>query len=166
MEDFISAYKAIEARLYDWTVNLFTNHNDLDRINSIYYYTNTEALVNRIIVSNPELGKEICLWATKWSHLNDSSENKIGLHYISKLTVNNKEVLDSLKKYQKRTIPLVSQKRTIIPYIKEYLPISCLKSIWIGPNTDQTLFRQGLDDFLKNRNLNIKIHKSRIPYRG
>lgn len=50
---------------------------------SVYYYTDVKALFNGIIIDNPkEKGEDICLWATKWSHLNDPTEIKSGLDLI------------------------------------------------------------------------------------
>lgn len=57
----------------------FFSQNKLSRCKSIYHYTDLNALINGIIVPKPEEGKEICLWATRCTHMNDKKELKEGL---------------------------------------------------------------------------------------
>ena len=63
---------------------------------SVYYYTDLNALLNGIIVEHPKDGKEICLWATKWSHLNDTTENISGLNIIKDAVPN--DVFENFEK--------------------------------------------------------------------
>ena len=53
---------------------------------SVYCYTDIDALLNGIIVNSPKENKEICLWATKWSHFNDPSELKAGLELFTQVS--------------------------------------------------------------------------------
>lgn len=57
----------------------FFYQEKLSRCKSIYHYTDLSALINGIIVQEPEEGKEICLWATRCTHMNDKKELKEGL---------------------------------------------------------------------------------------
>lgn len=45
----------------------------------LYYYTDMNALINGIFKYNDR----ICLWASRWSHLNDPQEVKIGLEELA-----------------------------------------------------------------------------------
>lgn len=51
----------------------------------LYYYTDTNTFINGIIRKEQEVGREICLWASRWSHLNDPSENTIGYDLMRKI---------------------------------------------------------------------------------
>lgn len=57
--------------------NTFFKYKDLENINELYYYTDTSTLLNGIL--RP---KEICLWASRWSHLNDTQELSCGIEAI------------------------------------------------------------------------------------
>lgn len=51
----------------------------------LYYYTDIDALLNGIIPNNPQENEEICLWATRCTHLNDKNELKEGLEQLNKI---------------------------------------------------------------------------------
>lgn len=54
--------------------------------NIIYQYTNIEALFNGIIVKEPKRkGEEICLWASNYLYMNDTSEIAAGQEYVNKI---------------------------------------------------------------------------------
>ena len=46
----------------------------ISTIDHIYYYTSLDTLINGILVDKPTANQEVCLWATRWSHMNDSQE--------------------------------------------------------------------------------------------
>ena len=50
-----------------------------DTQKELYYYTDMNALVNGIF----KYDDKICLWASRWSHLNDPQEVKIGLEELA-----------------------------------------------------------------------------------
>ena len=54
----------------------------------------------------------------------------------------------------------------LVPYIKEYLPKSCLKSVWLGPTADKELSLDALRSYLESRNIEAEVNCSQIPYRG
>ncbi|MBQ4126552.1 MAG: hypothetical protein IJD72_01100, partial [Alistipes sp.] len=51
----------------------------------LYYYTDIDALLNGIIVKDPKENKEICLWATRCTHLNDKNELMEGIEQMKKI---------------------------------------------------------------------------------
>lgn len=51
----------------------------LSKCKFIYHYTDLSVLINGIIVPEPKKDKEICLWATRCTHMNDKRELKEGL---------------------------------------------------------------------------------------
>lgn len=278
-------YDSIKGKLSHWTTMVFNEFDGLQKLDSLYYYTDMNALVNGIIVPEPEENREICLWATKWSHLNDSQENYIALDMLKEAFKNNKEVYDAfvklsgdnhsislskerdslpmwsmygaqgagimlefdvselLKKYGVRLMPCVyydteyfesvcnkffglelddefkcmsNEKKelamiiltimfvgtlkssafkyeneirivgigntyfydsirseqfrvkngVLIPYIKEYLPKSCLKAVWLGPTVDKDLLLDALRSYLDRNNIEVEVKCSEIPYRG
>ena len=63
--------------------NLFGGLVSSINSSSVYYYTDINAFLNGIIVNSTKENKEICLWATKWSHFNDPSELKVGLELFT-----------------------------------------------------------------------------------
>ena len=85
-------FNSIKDKLSHWTSSVFNEFYGLQKLGSLYYYTDMNALVNGIIVPEPEVNREICLWATKWSHLNDSQENYIALDMLKDVFKNNLEV--------------------------------------------------------------------------
>lgn len=50
-----------------------------DTQKELYYYTDMNALINGIFKYNDR----ICLWASRWSHLNDPQEVKVGLEELA-----------------------------------------------------------------------------------
>lgn len=282
--DLLEVYKSIEGRLFQWVCNVFSEFGKLQNATSLYYYTDMNALINGIIVPNPEVGKEICLWATKWSHLNDKEEIIAGLRQLKKilpndvvglfqqLTANNHSISFSLEKdflpmwsmygrngggvmlefdvkglldlYGEKLMPCVyehtlyseevlqklrsmeygddfvslSDKQKVLataiigqmflgvfknssfkyerevrivaignphgyeskvrmekyrvrdgvltPYLEEFIPKSCLKTIWLGPTVDKKLSRETLQAFLNSRNVKVDVKCSKIPFRG
>lgn len=58
---------------------LFSRWDNLMSMDELCYYTDTNTFLNGIIRDEQPKGEEICLWASRWSHLNDPSENQIGI---------------------------------------------------------------------------------------
>lgn len=56
--------------------------NNLDTEKIIYHYTSLDALLNGIIVKEPVMFNEICMWATHSYFLNDKSEIKYSSELI------------------------------------------------------------------------------------
>lgn len=282
-EDFTIDFNKIKDKLYNWTSMVFTRFQELQKVKSLYYYTDMNALVNGIIVPSPEANKEICLWATKWSHLNDKEENQaalnvlhealnddafnsfvvlsegnhsisfskeqdslpmwsmyggrgggimlefdvqkllsiygvrlmpcvylntddynsvcanlFGFHFddafehlsqhqkvlaVSILTqmfigvaknpafhyenevrivgIGNKYFYDTLRQEKFRV-----KNGVLIPYIKEFLPKTCLKAVWLGPTMDKGLSQKTLRAFLDSHQISAEVKCSSIPYRG
>ena len=92
-------------------INKNTGNNLIDYIQSVvsvpnnvkivYQYTNIEALFNGIIVKNPILNKEICLWASNCEYMNDPDEVRTGRKFIDKafkLSLDKKRVSSSENK--------------------------------------------------------------------
>ncbi len=62
----------------------------------IYHYTTLDAVLGGLIRSNPDSGKEICLWASNTLYLNDTSETQIGFKELSEIRkYSNEQLLDS-----------------------------------------------------------------------
>lgn len=281
--EILANYKSIEKYIFGWASSVFTEFNEFQKTKTVYYYTDMNALVNGIIVPNPEANKEICLWATKWSHLNDKEENQAALNVLQEalnddvfnsfviLSDDNHSVSFSkeqdslpmwsmygshgggvmlefdvqklLKIYGARLMPCVylntdyynsvcanlfefhfddtfehlSQHQKVlavsiltqmfigvtknpafhyenevrivgignkyfydtvrqeefrvkngvlIPYIKEFLPKTCLKAVWLGPSMDKVLSQKTLRAFLDSHQIGAEVKCSSIPYRG
>lgn len=80
----------------------FFYQEKLSRCKSIYHYTDLSALINGIIVQEPKEGKEICLWATRCTHMNDKKELKEGLQsaihsLLESFECKNEETIDAVK---------------------------------------------------------------------
>lgn len=263
----------------------FTERKPLYKEKMVYYYTDIDALLNGIIVDEPKQDEEICLWATRCTHLNDKKELVEGVNKLKRLigpTAIDKLRKDSRKghslsfsrkrdslpmwsmygkngtgvmlalntdvlvdKYGNRFQPCIytgtkydtkvfsimknrkwgdkyskatpnmkllaivcmclqyimllkngafeyenecrvigigapcfaSEKEreifyrnknfAITPYIKEYLPKTALKEIWLGPNNNPKLSKETLEEFLKSKGLtNVKVRTSKVPYSG
>lgn len=56
-----------------------------ENLSTLYQYTSIEALLNGIIVNNPNEGKEICLWASNCEYMNDPDEVKMGRKFAEKI---------------------------------------------------------------------------------
>lgn len=72
-----------------------------NNVKIVYQYTNIEALFNGIIVKNPILNKEICLWASNCEYMNDPDEVRTGRKFIDKafkLSLDKKRVSSSENK--------------------------------------------------------------------
>lgn len=54
----------------------------------------------------------------------------------------------------------------LVPYIKEYLPKSCLKAVWLGPTADKDLSLDALRSYLDRHNIEVEVKCSETPYRG
>lgn len=54
-------------------------------VDSWYHYTSLDAIINGIIVRNPEPQKEICLWATHSQYMNDPLEFSMGVSLIDSM---------------------------------------------------------------------------------
>ena len=51
----------------------------------LYHYTSIEALINGIVVKNPNVGEEICLRATHNRYMNDPTEFEKGITLLNNL---------------------------------------------------------------------------------
>ena len=51
-------------------------------------------------------------------------------------------------------------------YIKEFLPKTCLKAVWLGPSMDKVLSQKTLRAFLDSHQIGAEVKCSSIPYRG
>lgn len=285
-DDPNEVFNSISPKLTKWITLLFYDFKKLQGERNLYYYTDMQALVNGIIVPSPEKNREICLWATKYSHLNDEQENEAGLNLLCEMLGNNSSVMKLyrqssdhnhsisfsrkgdylpmwsmsgaqgggimlefdiqalLKQYWIRLMPCVylgtdycskvskkissldidddfkqlddRQKNVailmfaqmfisvvknsafsyedevriveignpsfpdgiereecyrvkngiLIPFMKEYLPKSCLKAVWLGPTANKELSMSTLQSFLESRNIVVTVKCSSIPYRG
>ena len=54
-------FNSIKDKLSHWTSSVFNEFYGLQKLGSLYYYTDMNALVNGIIVPEPEVNREICL---------------------------------------------------------------------------------------------------------
>ena len=82
---------------------LFYKYSILKNDEDVFHYTNIDAVINGIIVENPEKDKEILLKATRWTHLNDKNELKSGLELIGGESERLSFLSDGLKQYHKKT---------------------------------------------------------------
>lgn len=64
---------------------VFYKWNDLSSQKELFYYIDTNAFINGVLSEVNVFDKGICLWASRWSHLNDSSENLIGFNLMKKM---------------------------------------------------------------------------------
>ena len=54
-----------------------------------------------------------------------------------------------------------------IPYVKEYFSKDFLKSVWLGPSTqDKVLSQKTIMSFLKSRGFDVDVVCSPIPFRS
>lgn len=53
-------FNSIKDKLRHWTSSVFNEFYGLQKLGSLYYYTDMNALVNGIIVPKPEVNREIC----------------------------------------------------------------------------------------------------------
>lgn len=61
---------------------LFYKYQSLSSKPILYHYTSLNALVDGIIVDKPNSGEEICLWVSRYTHLNDPTEIENGISSI------------------------------------------------------------------------------------
>lgn len=79
--DIIKEIESIpKEEIYQLLVNTFFKYRDLANTDELYYYTDTSTLISGILRS-----KAICLWASRWSHLNDSQELINGIEAIENI---------------------------------------------------------------------------------
>ena len=53
-----------------------------------------------------------------------------------------------------------------IPYVKEYFSKDFLKSVWLGPSTqNKVLSKETIQSFLKSRGFDVDVVCSPIPFR-
>ena len=62
--------------------NTFYEFNNLRNQPEMCYYTDMATFLNGIVVNKPEPNKEICLWASRYSYLNDEEELRNGLERL------------------------------------------------------------------------------------
>lgn len=63
-----------EETFYEW--------KRLLNVNYLYYYCSTDVFLNGIVVNNPSPQKELCLWASRYSYMNDKEELQCGIRRI------------------------------------------------------------------------------------
>ena len=62
--------------------DVFYKFKDLKDQQEVFYYTDVSTLINGIIVEKPKQDNEICLWASRYSFMNDSEELSLGMKKI------------------------------------------------------------------------------------
>lgn len=62
---------------FNYMKKTFFKFKELMNVEELYYYTDTSALINGILRPN-----EVCLWASRWSYLNDTKEILNGIEEI------------------------------------------------------------------------------------
>lgn len=65
--------------------SLFSHWDSLLKTDELYYYTDVNTFINGIVTREQNKDKELCLWATRWSHLNDPTENQIGIKLMEEM---------------------------------------------------------------------------------
>ena len=63
-----------EETFYEW--------KRLLNVKYLYYYCSTDVFLNGIVVNNPSPQKELCLWASRYSYMNDKEELQCGIRRI------------------------------------------------------------------------------------
>ncbi len=71
--------------LFEIAGNTFYEFKSLQSQHEVYYYTDMSTFLNGIVVNKPEPNKEICLWASRYSYLNDEEELQNGLERLKLL---------------------------------------------------------------------------------
>lgn len=74
----IEILKSIEKILY----LCFYKSKELKKCELVYYYADIDALLNGIIAPSPDKDKELCLWATRCTHMNDKREMREGIESL------------------------------------------------------------------------------------
>lgn len=76
-------------------------------VEHLYHYTSIEALINGIVVKNPNDGEELCLRATHNKYMNDPKEFEVGVDMLKNISlglenygVDVKKILDILEGYK------------------------------------------------------------------
>lgn len=86
---------------------LFYKYKEIENQKQLYHYTDIEALLNGIIVPNPDPEEEICLRATRCTHLNDKEEIESGLKIIEEVLTNKQTYLsDGIRQYLSQSCSL------------------------------------------------------------
>lgn len=103
VDEMISA----QVHLGEYFQKLFHKHNELENQKLLYHYTDIEALLNGIIVPNPDPEEEICLRATRCTHLNDKEEIESGLKIIEEVLTDKQTYLsDGIRQYLSQSCSL------------------------------------------------------------
>ena len=98
--DVNAMIRSARKHLRECIQKLFYKYKEIENQKLLYHYTDSEALLNGIIVPNPNPEEEICLRATRWTHLNDKEEIESGLKLIGEDTTERLKFLsDGLRKY-------------------------------------------------------------------
>lgn len=79
MESITDNIKQIPQKtLFEIAENTFYEFKNLQSQHEVYYYTDMATFLNGIVVNKPKPNKEICLWASRYSYLNDEEELRNG----------------------------------------------------------------------------------------
>lgn len=116
-----------------------------------------------------------------WNHQNDSMQTFLNLYnkitdlitisvyamFLAKNPYYSYEKECRLFLIAEQNIEFRHGDNLIIPYIKNYLPKSALKEIWIGPTNDMAKVAKSLKNYLDYMGFeHVAIKKSKIPYRS
>lgn len=82
----------------------------------LYYYTDLNAIINGIF----KYDDKVCIWASRWSHLNDPQEVKIGLEELAKHGTPSWAVDDVLKSLKTSHSISFSSYKDVLPMWKMY----------------------------------------------
>lgn len=83
MSDFLKLIESIDKEgLIQYISKTFFNLDDLVKHDELYYYTDVSTLLTGILRTD-----EICLWASRWSYLNDTQEILNGIEEIKSWNV-------------------------------------------------------------------------------
>lgn len=105
--DVDSLIRSANKHLGECIQKLFYKYKELESQPLVYHYTDIDALLNGIIVSAPKSEEEICLRATRWTHLNDKEEIESGLRLIGDGTTERLKFLsDGVRKYHEQSCSL------------------------------------------------------------
>lgn len=66
----------------DIAENVFYEFKKMWSQQEVFYYTDISTFINGIIVEKPKLNNEICLWASRYSYMNDTEELLLGINKI------------------------------------------------------------------------------------
>ena len=76
----------IDSKFYDEIVSFIKKSTTIpNKTKIIYQYTNIDALFSGVVVKEPKLNEEICLWASNQMYLNDPNETVTGQKFFEEI---------------------------------------------------------------------------------